>query len=67
MKRAWIVDAVRTPIGRHGGTLASIRPDDLAAHTIRALVERMLEQKAERPCVAVGFGPGMVVETMLLR
>ena len=40
MKTAWIVDAVRTPIGRHGGALASVRPDDLAAHVIRALVER---------------------------
>ena len=37
---AWIVDAVRTPIGRHGGTLASVRPDDLAAVCIRALLER---------------------------
>ena len=40
MKTAWIVDAVRTPIGRHGGALAPVRPDDLAAHVIRALVER---------------------------
>ena len=35
-----IVDAVRTPVGRHGGVLASIRPDDLAAIAIRALVAR---------------------------
>lgn len=35
-----IVDAVRTPIGALGGSLASVRPDDLAAHVIRALVER---------------------------
>jgi 3-oxoadipyl-CoA thiolase len=40
MKTAWIVDGVRTPIGRHGGALAPVRPDDLAAHVIRALVER---------------------------
>jgi len=40
MKRAWIIDAVRTPIGRHGGSLATVRPDDLAAKTIEALVER---------------------------
>ncbi len=40
MTEAWIVDGVRTPIGRHGGALASIRPDDLAACTISALVER---------------------------
>ena len=40
MKEAWIIDAVRTPIGRHGGALASVRPDDLAAIVLRALVER---------------------------
>ncbi|MEK6609486.1 MAG: thiolase family protein, partial [Gemmatimonadota bacterium] len=40
MRDAVIVDAVRTPIGRHGGALASIRPDDLAAVPIRALLER---------------------------
>jgi 3-oxoadipyl-CoA thiolase len=37
---ALIVDAIRTPVGRHGGALASVRPDDLAAIPIRALVER---------------------------
>ncbi|MDQ7028945.1 MAG: 3-oxoadipyl-CoA thiolase [Ardenticatenia bacterium] len=36
----YIVDAVRTPIGRHGGALAAVRPDDLAALVIKALVER---------------------------
>ena len=40
MRRAVIVDAVRTPIGRHGGALSSVRPDDLAAHVIEALIER---------------------------
>ncbi|MDP3773299.1 MAG: acetyl-CoA C-acyltransferase [Gemmatimonadales bacterium] len=40
MRDAVIVDAVRTPIGRHGGALASVRPDDLAAVPIRALLER---------------------------
>jgi acetyl-CoA acyltransferase len=37
---AWIVGAVRTPIGRHGGTLSTVRPDDLAALTLNALMER---------------------------
>jgi 3-oxoadipyl-CoA thiolase len=37
---AVIVDAVRTPIGRHGGALAAVRPDDLAARVIQALLER---------------------------
>lgn len=39
-RRAAVVCALRTPIGRYGGSLASIRPDDLAAHVIRAVVER---------------------------
>ena len=37
---AFICDAIRTPIGRFGGRLASVRPDDLAAHVIRTLMER---------------------------
>jgi len=40
MRDAVIVDAVRTPIGRHGGVLAAVRPDDLAATAIRALLQR---------------------------
>ena len=40
MPRAAIVSAVRTPIGRYGGALAGVRPDDLAALVIRAAVER---------------------------
>ncbi len=40
MTEAWICDAVRTPIGRYGGALASVRTDDLAALPIRALRER---------------------------
>ena len=40
VREAWIVDAVRTPIGRYGGVLSSVRPDDLAAVVVRAIVER---------------------------
>ncbi len=40
MTDAYIIDACRTPVGRYGGALASVRPDDLAATVIRALVER---------------------------
>jgi 3-oxoadipyl-CoA thiolase len=40
MPEALIIDAVRTPIGRYGGTLAGARPDDLAACVIAAAVER---------------------------
>jgi len=39
-RRAAVVAALRTPVGRHGGSLASIRPDDLAACVIRAVVAR---------------------------
>ena len=40
MKTAYIVDILRTPIGKYGGTLASVRPDDLAAHVIKKIMER---------------------------
>jgi 3-oxoadipyl-CoA thiolase len=53
MREAVIVDAVRTPIGALGGALAGVRPDDLAAHTLTALVER------------TGIDPEMVEEVIL--
>lgn len=40
MKKAYVVDAVRTAVGKFGGTLAAVRPDDLATDVIKALVER---------------------------
>src|SRR5216117_2558927 len=40
MEPAYICDAIRTPFGRYGGTLAAIRTDDLAAIPIKALVGR---------------------------
>jgi acetyl-CoA acyltransferase len=40
MKQAFICDALRTPFGRYGGALASVRPDDLAAIPIKALMDR---------------------------
>jgi len=40
LRDAWIVAAVRTPVGRYGGALASVRPDDLAATVIAAVVGR---------------------------
>jgi acetyl-CoA acetyltransferase family protein len=36
----YVVDAVRTPIGKYGGALSHVRPDDLAAHVVKALVDR---------------------------
>ncbi|MGM7643854.1 3-oxoadipyl-CoA thiolase [Nocardia sp. JW2] len=41
MATAYLVDGVRTPFGRYGGALAEVRPDDLAAHVISALVRRL--------------------------
>src|SRR5918996_4271753 len=49
----YLVDAVRTPIGRHGGALARVRPDDLAATAIAALVKR------------AGIEPSMVDDVIL--
>ncbi len=40
IKTAYIVDIARTPVGKFGGTLSSVRPDDLAAHIIKSLLER---------------------------
>ncbi|HEX3816178.1 MAG TPA: thiolase family protein [Mycobacteriales bacterium] len=40
MSEAFLVDGIRTPLGRYGGVLAAVRPDDLAALTIAAVVER---------------------------
>ncbi|HET7725934.1 MAG TPA: acetyl-CoA C-acyltransferase [Candidatus Limnocylindrales bacterium] len=53
VREAWVVDAVRTPVGRYGGALASVRPDDLAAHVIRALIER------------TGIDPSLVEDVIL--
>src|SRR6266498_632312 len=40
MSVAYLVDGVRTPIGRYAGALSAVRPDDLAAHVLRALRAR---------------------------
>jgi len=53
MPEAMIIDAVRTPVGALGGVLASVRPDDLAALTIKALLER------------TGVDPALVEEVYL--
>jgi acetyl-CoA C-acetyltransferase len=54
MSEAFICDAVRTPIGRYGGALSQVRPDDLAAHPIRVILER-------NP----GLDPGAVEDVIL--
>lgn len=40
MEKVYVIDAVRTPIGKYGGVLSTVRPDDLLALTIKALLER---------------------------
>jgi 3-oxoadipyl-CoA thiolase len=47
MSDAYVVDALRTPMGAYRGALSTVRPDDLAAHTIRAVVERTGVDPAE--------------------
>ena len=48
-----VVDGLRTPFGRYGGALAGVRPDDLAAHVIRALLER------------TGVDPALIADVIL--
>ncbi len=54
MPEAYLLDAVRTPMGSYRGALSSVRPDDLAAHVVRATVERTGVDPAE--IVDVYFG-----------
>jgi acetyl-CoA acetyltransferase family protein len=48
MSDAYVYDAVRVPFGRYGGSLAGVRPDDLAAHVVKALLERHSDLEPER-------------------
>ncbi|MCY1079114.1 thiolase family protein [Archangium lansingense] len=54
MSEAFIVDAVRSPIGRHRGALRSVRPDDLAAHVLAALLARSGLDSAQVDEVVLG-------------
>ena len=40
MNTVYVIDAIRTPVGKHGGSLATVRPDDLLAHVLKVLIER---------------------------
>ena len=53
-REAWIVGAVRTPVGKHGGVLSTVRPDDLGATALQALVERTGVPPAEVEDVYMG-------------
>ena len=54
MPEAVILSAVRTPVGRHGGALSGVRPDDLAALAVRAAVDRAGVDPAEIEDVVLG-------------
>src|SRR5918994_2039776 len=54
MSRAVVLSAVRTPVGRYGGALSRIRPDDLAATAIKAAVERSGVEPSELEDVILG-------------
>jgi len=54
MNDAYIVAALRTPVGRYGGALKNVRADDMAAHVVRALVERSGVDPAEIEDVYLG-------------
>ncbi len=56
MREVVIIDGVRTPIGRHGGALASVRPDDLLAHTYESLMQRTGVDPAALDDVYAGCG-----------
>ncbi len=56
MREAVIIDGVRTPIGKFGGRLSGVRPDDLLAYTYRALVERTAIDPAMLDDVYAGCG-----------
>lgn len=53
---AWIVGAVRTPVGKHGGALSTVRPDDLAALTLENLIESAGVPPEEIEDVYMGCG-----------
>ncbi len=54
LKEAWIVEALRTPFGRYGGALSGVRPDDLAATVLEAVVARSRINAAEIDDVILG-------------
>ncbi|MEU7854048.1 thiolase family protein [Nonomuraea sp. NPDC049141] len=58
MKTVYVLDAVRTPFGRYGGALSGVRPDDLAAHVIKALVDRNGEVAADEVILGNANGAG---------
>ncbi|SDK32930.1 thiolase family protein [Nonomuraea jiangxiensis] len=58
MKTVYVVDAVRTPFGRYGGALSGVRPDDLAAHVVRAVAERNGQETVDEVVLGNANGAG---------
>lgn len=54
MREAWVIEAVRTPIGRHGGGLSGVRPDDLGAAVLKAVMDRSGIPRSEVEDVYMG-------------
>ena len=66
MTSRFVYDAVRTPFGRFGGALAGVRPDDLAATALTALVERhpaSTRRRSTRSCSATPTAPARTTAT----
>ena len=71
MQRVFICDYIRTPIGRYGGALSGVRPDDLAAHldlaghlTTRIADPRLKELTDRLPGLAETVGAGIMLATV---
>ena len=58
LRSAWIIDGIRTPVGKLGGALGPVRPDDLAAHVIRSLVVRVSQ-------ASQAFDPALVSDVII--
>ena len=58
---AYIVDAVRTPVGRRGGGLSTVHPADLGAHSIKALMDRTGVDPNAVDDVVFGNGSSVIV------
>src|SRR2546423_14789948 len=63
MTEAYICAALRTPVGKHGGALAGVRADDLAAVPIRAVVERSGSEPSGIDAVSLGWHNQAGVDT----
>lgn len=67
MTDVFVFDTVRTPFGKYGGALSGVRPDDLGAHVVRALIERNPELDTGRVDeIVLGNANGALVDVPLI-